>query len=94
MSPNNVIVVAHTSDKSFVFADCNADTQWNKDWAKGEIAKGDKPFKRRRGDALLLAHDMDNRLKTEYGVRELFLEERRTRRPKHAPASDATNMES
>ena len=93
MSPNNVIVVAHTSDKSFVFADCNADTQWNKDWAKSEIDKGDKPFKRRRGDALLLAHDMDNRLKTEYGVRELFLEERRTRRPKPTTPPSGAPME-
>ena len=85
MSPNNLVLVTHTADKSFVFANVNADTQWNEAWARAEVESGTKLFKRRRADALVLAHDMQNRLKTEYGVRELFLEERPKRpRPKRS----------
>jgi hypothetical protein len=87
MSPNNVILVAHMADKSYVFENVNADTEWSEEWARAQVATGDRLFKRRRGDALVLAHDMQNRIKTEYGVREVFLEQR-TKRPRPSRKTD------
>jgi hypothetical protein len=90
---NNVVLVAHTTDKSFVFPGIDADTEWNREWARKKIDGKDQPFKRRRGDALLLAHDMQNRLNTEYGVRELFLEERSRKRKTPPGASSRRRVE-
>ena len=87
MSPNNVILVAHTADKGYVFENVNADTEWSEEWARAQVATGERLFKRRRGDALVLAHDMQNRIKTEYGVREIFLEQR-AKRPRPSRKTD------
>jgi hypothetical protein len=76
----SLILVAHVSDKSYVFPEVDAETQWNEEWAKKEIEAGDKKFKWHRADALLLAHNMQNRMKTSNGVREMFLEERPKRK--------------
>lgn len=80
MSPNNLILVAHTPDRSYVFPDVNADEQWSAAWAAARIALSDAPrplVRRRRAQALVAAHDLQRRLRTEYGVREVFLRRRR-----------------
>lgn len=95
MSPNNLILVAHTTDRSYVFPDANADCQWSATWAAEHIARPlDRPLnrlageasdpdaprpivRRRRAQALVVAHDLQRRLHTEYGVREVFLDRRR-----------------
>lgn len=76
MSPNNVILVAHTVDKSYVFDRVDADSEWSEEWARARIASGNHRYTRHRKNALVLAHDMQNRIHTEYGVREMFLEAR------------------
>jgi len=79
MSPNNVILVAHTADRSYVLADLDADAEWNEEHARKAVAEPSRKFCIKRGRALLLAHDIQNRIKTEYGVREMFLEPRARR---------------
>ena len=81
MSPNNLILVAHTARRSYVLPGLDADTQWNKEYASAEVLKPDRKYCYKRSRALLLAHDIQNRLQTEYGVREMFLEERPKRPP-------------
>ena len=73
MSHNNLILVAHLEGRSYVFANAYADTQWAPEWSKAQIATGERPYKRKRSQALVLAHNLQNRLNTEYGVREIFL---------------------
>lgn len=73
MSRNNLILVAHMHGKKYVFANVCADTQWSHEWAKEQIAMGGKPYMRKRSQALVMAHNMQHRLDTEYGVREIFI---------------------
>lgn len=80
MSRNNLILVAHTARRSYVLVDVNADTEWNQQFARGAIQTATK-YCVKRSRALLLAHNIQNRLETEYGVREVFLEDR----PKFSP---------
>lgn len=78
MSPNNLVLVAHMGGMSYVFPDANADTEWSTGWVRGQISSGQgKLCKRRRAAALVLAHNIQNRMRTEYGVREVFLDKRR-----------------
>ena len=78
MSPNNLILVAHTPSWSYVFVDVNADTQWSIAWARAHIRydsanDGPRASFKKRERGLLWAHNRQLRLKTEYGVREVFL---------------------
>lgn len=90
-----IVLVVHTVDRSFVLQDCDADTEWTPEWAKAKLEEGNLPFKRRRGDALLLAHNIQNRVRTHWGVHEIFLEKRPKRTfattPKDRSRGRATN---
>ena len=88
MSRNNLILVAHTARRSYVLPNVNADTEWNKEFAMSEVQKADRKYCHKRSRALLLAHDIQNRLDTEYGVREIFLEERPKFASKQTPKED------
>ena len=75
MSRNNVIVVARIKDtdnrnKYYVLHDLNADTEWNEDWLAKKITETEK-FTPSRAKALIMAHNIQNKIKTEYGVHEI-----------------------
>lgn len=77
MSRNNVIIVARIKDennrnKYYVFPDLNADEQWAEVYIKKKIAESDK-FTPSRAKALVMAHNIQNKLKSEYGVHEFIV---------------------
>lgn len=64
---NNMILVCHFSGKSWVIEDA----VWDKDWdvqAQAHISDSEKRFMYDRQKALVLAHNMQNRIHSEYGV--------------------------
>ena len=70
MSRNNVIVVVEYFNRYYVLCNLNADLPWTSSaWLKRIVKK--RPFLRSRGHALLMAHDAQRRIDTEYGVREV-----------------------
>lgn len=77
MSRNDVILVVCDQrmvprHKYYIVTRVNADTQWNARFAKRLIDKGSiRRFTKRRGFALELAHDLQKRIQSEYGVREI-----------------------
>ena len=73
MSRNNLILVVSVKGRYYVIPDVCADTEWNVRYAYG-VLKG-RRYMRDRGKALILAHDMQRRQQTEYGVRELRIYE-------------------
>ena len=78
MSPNNVIVVAHLKDsigkiKYYVFYDLNMDTEFNEVHIRKLITERPNNFVGDRVTALILAHNKQNKIDTEYGVREMLL---------------------
>ena len=74
MSRNNLILVIYDKYRKiyYVVQDVNADTEWSVEGATYLVQKGTK-FTRDRGRALILAHDIDRKLQTEYGVREIII---------------------
>ena len=80
MSRNNLILVVHFAGRHYVIRDINADTQWNSTYAAEYIAQSSARWSKSRADALVLAHNMDNSINTEYGVREMFLGDNRRKR--------------
>ena len=73
MSRNDVVVVARHRGKFYVLGPLNADEQWNVDYVRTLLSTS--KFTRERGKALVIAHDMQGKLGTEYGVRELRVPE-------------------
>ena len=78
MSPNNVIVVAHLKDsigkiKYYVFYNLNMDTEFDEVHVRKLITERPSNFVGDRGTALILAHNKQNEIDTEYGVREMLL---------------------
>ena len=71
MSRNNLIAVVRHNGRYYVLPDLNADTEWDPNTC---ILKFDRHThkKKHRGAALIIAHDIQRELDTEYGVRELF----------------------
>ena len=74
MSRNNLILVIYDKyrKKYYVVKDVNADTEWSIEGATYLVQKGMR-CTRNRGSALILAHDIDRKLQTEYGVREIII---------------------
>lgn len=79
MSRNNLIIVARDKrgirEWFYVIVNANADNDWNHKKCK-KIIKDMKNLGKRtkvRATALILAHNIDNKLKTEYGVREMTI---------------------
>ena len=83
MSKNNLILVVHHDGKHYVLKNCCADTQWNAAYVKEYVKSDEVKWTNSRANALVLAHNMQNRLDTEYGVRELFLDERKPKRKRN-----------
>jgi hypothetical protein len=73
MSRNNLILVIKKADRWYVIPDADADTQWNEEFASHHINLPTSRFTKSRANALLRAHDLQNRIDTEYGVRELYI---------------------
>lgn len=72
MSRNDLILVIHDKYKKmyYVVHSRNADDDWHHNGAVCLIKKGMK-FTTDRGKSLILAHNMDRKINTEYGVREV-----------------------
>ena len=51
----------------------NADSEWDEGWIKSKITTENNKFTLNRATALLIAHNMQKKINTEYGVRELSL---------------------
>jgi hypothetical protein len=77
MSRNNLILVVRDRrrwpERMYVFRDVNADTEWNTKFARRQIDSGLYRYTRDRSLALVIAHNMQREINSEYGVRELFL---------------------
>ena len=68
----SMVLVAHAHGKSWVIKDA----VWTDDWEQQGntyISDGKNKYMYDRPRALKLAHDIHNRIKTEYGVWEVFL---------------------
>ena len=74
MSRNNLILVIYDKYRKmyYVTRDVNADTEWSTESAVYLFQQG-RSFTRNRGKALILAHNSDRKLQTEYGVREISI---------------------
>lgn len=74
MSRNNLILVIYDKYRKmyYVARDVNADTEWSTESAVYLFQQGTS-FTRNRGKALILAHNADRKLQTEYGVREISI---------------------
>ena len=59
--------------KYYVFVNLNADTQWCEDYIRSCILMNTFKSTRDRSKALVLAHNHQRTLDTEYGVRELHI---------------------
>ena len=79
------MVVARHHGKFYVIGPLNADTEWNEKFVRGKIVSGDLKFTRDRGKALVIAHDIQSKESTEYGVWEM--------RIPHEEASKETDEE-
>ena len=73
MGRNNVIVVAQFRGRYFVLVDLNADTEWNEEWVRAHVKQ--RLCYRNRAYALERAHDRQLQLETQYGVREMYIED-------------------
>ena len=69
MSRDDVLLVAHRQSVYYVLY---ANASW--DWDSGEwekLIKPESPYTYSRAKALLIAHNKQKKLNTEYGVREI-----------------------
>ena len=78
MSKNNLIIVAKDARvkdniKYYVFHDVNADNEWNSKFIKEQMENTSK-YTRNRGKALIMAHNIQRKIDTEYGVREMIID--------------------
>ena len=71
MSQNDVIIVARFRGRYYVLGPLNADTQWCANAILQIIENTSLKKTRDRGKALVLAHNLQKRKKTEHGVWEL-----------------------
>ena len=86
MSSGNIIFVIHSRGKHYVVPAADADTQWNVEFAQEYVSNADVKWTRDRGQALIMAHNIDNKMHTENGVREIFIPH-----PKRKRESDASD---
>ena len=71
MSRDNVIAVAKYKYKYYVLANLNMEIQYNKDYIKQILDSTNCKFTKDRGKALIIGHNMQKKINTEYGVREI-----------------------
>lgn len=67
----SVILVVNYNKQFYVLKNVDADTEWNEDFAKKHVNMETSKFTRSRPRALVLAHDLQKKANTEYGVREM-----------------------
>lgn len=70
MSRNNVIIVAKIKYKYYVLQNLDMDTQFNQNFIYNLAINHNSKFTRNRGKALCIAHDIQKKIDTEYGVIE------------------------
>jgi hypothetical protein len=70
MSRNNVIIVAKIKNKYYVLQNLDMDTQFNQNFIYNLAINHNSKFTRNRGKALCIAHDIQKKIDTEYGVIE------------------------
>lgn len=70
MSRNNVIIVAKIKNKYYVLQNLDIDTQFNQNFIYNLAINHNSKFTRNRGKALCIAHDIQKKIDTEYGVIE------------------------
>lgn len=73
MSRNNLILVVCVDQRYYVVPNVCADTEWDGRFARSIANDETRKYTRSRGKALIRAHNLQNKLKTEYGVREFFM---------------------
>ena len=71
MSRNNLILVIAHRGRYYVVPNVNADEEWSHDFARLYVSHHGRRYTRDRGRALVRAHNLQLRMQTEYGVREL-----------------------
>lgn len=71
MSRNNLIGVVRYKRLHYVLINLNADTEWNYEACVARIKRTPCPFRKKRFQALLLAHNWQRFDESEYGVREI-----------------------
>tara|TARA_B100000287_G_scaffold374320_1_gene374066 strand:+ start:1114 stop:1338 length:225 start_codon:yes stop_codon:yes gene_type:complete len=71
MSRDNVIAVAKYKYKYYVLANLNMENQFNIDYIKQMLDSKNCKFTRNRGKALIIGHNIQKKIDTEYGVNEI-----------------------
>jgi hypothetical protein len=73
MSGNNLVLVIKHKGRYYVVSNINADTQWCDSFATFIVNNPKSLWTYNRGAALIRAHDQQNKINTEHGVREYHL---------------------
>tara|TARA_Y100001980_G_C14257224_1_gene100066 strand:- start:163 stop:387 length:225 start_codon:yes stop_codon:yes gene_type:complete len=71
MSRDNVIAVAKYKYKYYVLPNLNMENQFNIDYIKQMLDSKNCKFTRDRGKALIIGHNIQKKIDTEYGVNEI-----------------------
>ena len=77
MSRDNFIAVAKQVNSNnnkyyyYVIPNLNAETQFNKEYILQYILSNNSKYTTNRGKALCIAHDIQKKIDTEYGVNEI-----------------------
>ena len=77
MSRDNFIAVAKQLNSNnnkyyyYVIPNLNAETQFNKEYILQYILSNNSKYTTNRGKALCIAHDIQKKIDTEYGVNEI-----------------------
>ena len=71
MSRDNVIAVVKYKRKYYVLSDLNMENQFDEDYIKNLVLNNNLKYTYNRGKALIIGHNAQKNINTEYGVREL-----------------------
>ena len=71
MSRDNVIAVVKYKYKYYVLENLNMEVQFNKDYIKELLDSKNCKFTKDRGKALIIGHNIQKKINTEYGVNEI-----------------------
>lgn len=71
MSRDNVIAVAKYKYKYYVLSNLNMENQFNKNYIKDLLNFNNCKFTKDRGKALIIGHNIQKKLNSEYGVIEI-----------------------
>lgn len=73
MSRDNVIAVAKYKYKYYVLPNLNMENQFNTDYIKQILDSKNYKFTCDRGKALIIGHNIQKKIDTEYGVNEIYI---------------------